>query len=226
MAHRVNSLVSTIFAGSLAAAMWLGPTWVASAADGCLDKPDREVKQAGHWYYYYDRVHHRRCWFFEASEATGNPRTSADRTPAPNVDSQQSWFSRLATGVTQTFSPEQRQNSISPLSSEQSQNSIPQNGISAFSSDPPQNGISDNPGSATKTASPKRPRASKVARREQIVPPPTTNGLASTDPRDQSPLQTAAEKDEKQAGQLTAAERQALFEDFLKWYRDRSVFGR
>src|ERR1700739_2998654 len=98
MAHRVNSLASMIFASSLAAVMWLGPTRVASAAEGCLDKPDREAKQAGHWYYYYDRVHHRRCWFFETSEATGAPRPSAERTPAANADSQQSWFSRFTAG--------------------------------------------------------------------------------------------------------------------------------
>ena len=223
MAHRVNSLVSTIFASSLAAAMWLGPTWVASAAEGCLDKPDREVKQAGHWYYYYDRVHHRRCWFFETSEATASPRPSAERTPTANADSQQSWFSRFATGVAQTFSPEPRQSGISARSPDPSQNRI-----SAFSSDPPQTGISDNSSSVTKTASAKHPRTNRIARREQpqIAPAPTTNGLAGTERRDQSPPQATTEKDEKRTGQFTAAEREALFEDFLKWYQDKSIFGR
>jgi hypothetical protein len=210
MPHRVNSLVSMVFASSLAAAMLLGATWAALAAEGCIDKPDREVKQAGHWYYYYDRVHHRRCWFFETSEATVSPRPATERTPAPNADSEQSWFSRFATGLTQTFSPEPKQNSIS-----------------AFSSEQPQNGISDNSSSVMKTTSPKRLRTTKIARRDQpqIVPPPTTNGLANTEQRDQLPLQRTTEKDQKQTRQLTATERQELFEEFLKWYMDRGIFG-
>jgi hypothetical protein len=222
MPHRVNSLVSMVFAGSLAAAMLLGATWAALAAEECIDKPGRDVKQAGHWYYYYDRVHHRRCWFFETSEATISPRPSAERTPAPNADSEQSWFSRFAADVAQTFSSGPKQNNISAVSPEP-----PQNSISSFSSEPPQNGISFTSSSVTKTASPKRPRTAKIARQEQpqMVPPPTTDGLASTEQRDQLPPQRTTEKDEKHTRQPTDAERQALFEDFLKWYRDRSIFG-
>lgn len=222
MPHRVNSLVSAVFVSSLAAAMLLGPTRVASAADECFEKPEREVK-AGHWYYYADRVHHRRCWFFEPSQATVSQRPSTERTPAPNADSQQSWLSRFATGVTQTFSSEPKQNGISTVSPES-----PQNNISAYSSDPPQTGVSDNSGAVTRTASPRRLRNNKSARREQpqIASTPTTNGLASTERHDQLPPQRITEKDEKQTGPLTPGERQELFEDFLKWYRDRSVFGR
>jgi hypothetical protein len=221
MPHRVSSLVSAVFVSSLAAAMLLGPTRVASAADECIEKPEREVK-AGHWYYYSDRVHHRRCWFFEPSQAAVSPRPTTERTPAPNADSQQSWFSRFATGVTQTFSSEPKQNGISTFSPES-----PQNNISAYSSDPPQTGVSDNSSPVTKATSPRHLRTNKSARREQpqIASPPTTNGLGSTERRDQLPPQPITEKDEKQTGPLTAGERQELFEDFLKWYRDRSVFG-
>jgi hypothetical protein len=228
MPHPVNSSVSMLLAGSLAVAAWLGSTGVASAADECFEKPGREAG-AGHWYYYSDRVHHRRCWFFEPSKTTAGPRESAQQTPAPSADPDQSWFSRFTAGLAQPFSQEPKQNSISGSSAQSSQNGIPsQNSISSFSSDQPQNGISDNPGSATKTASPRRPKSNKIAKREQqqVLPPPTTNGLGGAEQRDQLPPQRTSEKDEKQAPPLSAAEHQQLFEDFLKWYRDRSIFGR
>ncbi len=210
MPYRVNPLVSAAFIGSLAAAMLLCPNGAALAAGECISKPDQEVNQAGHWYYYVDRVHHRRCWFFEPSKATVSPPSFADRGPAPNTDSQQSWFSRFASDVAKTFSVEPRQTSIS-----------------AFSSEPPQNSIPDNSDPATKLASPKHSRTNKVASRErpQIEPPPATSGVASAERQDQLPPQGTSEKNEKRSPQLTDAERQALFDDFLKWYRDRSIFG-
>ena len=211
MPHRVNPLVSAVFTSSLAAAVLLGPNWAAWAADECIAKPDQEVNQAGHWYYYVDRVHHRRCWFFEASKATVSPSSSTDRVPAPNADSQEPWFSRLAGGLAQIFSSEPQRNSIS-----------------AFSSEPQQNNIPDNLSTVTTTTSPRHPRTNQIARREQpqIVPPPTTSGAASAERNDELLARPTAEKDQKNTPQLSAADREALFNDFLKWYRDRSIFGR
>jgi hypothetical protein len=210
MPHRVNPLVSAIFTGLLAAAMFLSPNWAAWAAGECIAKPDQEINQAGHWYYYVDRVHHRRCWYFETSKATVSPPSSADRVPAANTDSQQSWFSRFAADLAKTFSSEPQQSNIS-----------------AFSSELPQNSIPDNSSTATKLISPKHSRTNKLASRErsQIEPPPATSGVASTERQDQLPQQGNTEKNEKLTPQLTDTERQALFDDFLKWYRDRSIFG-
>jgi len=210
MPYRVNPLVSAVFTASLAAAMFLCPNWAAWAAGECISKPDHEVNQAGHWYYYVDRVHHRRCWFFEPSRANVSPPSSADRVPPPNTEPQQSWFSRFASDVAKTFSVEPQQTSIS-----------------SFSSEPPQNSIPDNSSPATKLTSPKHSRTNKIASRErpQIEPPPATSGVASTERQDQLPQQGNAEKNEKRSLQLTDTERQALFDDFLKWYRDRSIFG-
>jgi hypothetical protein len=199
MPYRVNPLVSAAIIGSLAAAMLLCPNWAALAADECISRPDEQVNQPGHWYYYADRVHHRRCWFFEP-KATVSPPSSADRAPAPNTDSQQSWFSRFSSDVAKTFSTEPQQTSIS-----------------AFSS------------TATKLTSSKYSRTSKIESRQRSQiepqPPPATSGVASTERQDQSPQQAKAEKNEKPSAQLTDTERQALFDDFLKWYRDRSIFG-
>jgi hypothetical protein len=209
MPYRVNPLVSAAFIGSLAAAMLLCPNGAAWAAGECISKPDQEVNQPGHWYYYVDRVQHRRCWFFE-SKATAGPLSSADRVPAPNTESQQSWFSRFASDVAKTFSNEPQQTSIS-----------------SFSSEPPQTSIPDNSSTATKLTSSKHSRTNKMASRErpQIESPPATSGVASTERQDQLPQQANTEKNEKRSPQLSDADRQALFDDFLKWYRDRSIFG-
>jgi hypothetical protein len=220
MQHRVK-LVSMASVSLLAAATLLGATSGASAAEGCFEKPGREV-DPGHWYYRTDRLHNRRCWFFEPSEATVTPSASTDRAPAPNANHDEAWYNRFATGVAQTLSPQQKQNSIASPSAETSQNNI-----SAYSSEPPKNGILNTSGSVTKSASPKRSTTPKIVRQDQpaLTPPPATTGLASTERRNQTPPQSTAEKDDKQARQLTDAERQSLFEDFLKWYRDRGVYG-
>jgi len=204
MPHRVSSLASAVFASSLAAAMLLGPARVASAADGCIEKPDPKVNQAGHWYHRFDRALHRRCWFFEASEATVSEPASAERAPNANTDSRQSWFSGVITGLGQTFSPQPQRN-----------------GISAVSSETPQNTISDNSSAVTRTTSPRRPRADKIAKhqRSQAVPPPITNGAASAEQHGELQSQQTTE-----TPQLTP-DREALFQSFLKWYRDKSIFG-
>jgi hypothetical protein len=209
MPHRVNLWVPALLAGLLAAAAVLGSHWVASAASGCIEKPNLKVSQAGHWYYHVDRVLHRRCWFFEASEAPVSPASSVDQVPPPGADLEESWFSRFTAGLTRTFSLEPQQNNIS-----------------AFSSEPPQNTIPDSSNTVIKITPSKRPKSSKIAKREplRIAPPPTTNGLASAERHDQLPSQRIAEKDKKHTPQLTA-EQQALFGDFLKWYMDKGVFS-
>jgi len=215
MPYRVNPLVSAVFVSSLAAAMFLCLNWAAGAASECVGKPDLAVNQAGHWYYYVDRVHHRRCWFFEPSKATVSPATSADGVPAQNTDSQQSWFSRLTTDLAKTFSTQPQQSNVQ------------QSSISAYSSRPPQNTVVDNSIAVTKLTSPKHQGTDTIVSRErsQTEPPPATNGVANAERRDQLPAAGNGEKNEKRTPQLTDTERQALFDDFLKWYRDRSVFG-
>ena len=221
MKHRVDSLVSTVSVSVLTAATLLGASSVASAAEGCFEKPGREV-EPGHWYYHTDRLHHRRCWFFEPSEATVTPSASTDRTPAANANYDEPWYSRVATGVAQSFSLAPKQNNMPSLSGETSQNNI-----SAYSSEPPQNSILNNAGSVAKSPSPKRSTTHKIARQDQpqLAPLPMTTGLASTERRSELPPQSTAEKDEKQTRQLGDAERQRLFEEFLKWYRERGIYA-
>jgi hypothetical protein len=215
MPYRVNPLVSAVFVSWLAAAMFFSLNWAAWAASECIGKPDQAVNQAGHWYYYFDRAHHRRCWFFEPSKTTVGPPVSAERVPVPNAESQESWFSRFTTDLAKTFSTQPQQSSIQ------------QSNISAYSAEPPQNTVVDNSIAVTKLTSPKHHRINKIVSRErsQTEPPPVTSGVATTERQGQLPPQGNAEKVEKRTPQLTDIERQALFDDFLKWYRDRSIFG-
>jgi len=188
MPYGTNPPMRAIYASSLAAAVMFSANCGASAAGGCIARPNQQIDQAGHWYYHTDRIHHRRCWFFEISEPTGSPSS-----PAPvalqNADPPSSWVSRLAEGLAQTFSFEQQQK---------------------------QNSVADELRTETKATSPRHPKANKVASKaaQQIAPPETT-GAASTKPG-------AAEKNEVQP---TAADREALFREFVKWYMDRTILG-
>jgi hypothetical protein len=204
MPYRFNPLVSGVFVTSLAAAMFLCLNWDAVAAGECGGKPDRSVNQAGHWYYYVERVHHRRCWFLEPSKATVSPAASADRAQAQNTDSQQSWFSRLTTNLAKTFSKQPQESSVQ------------QSSISAYSSEPPQNTVVDDSIIVTGLTSPKHVRTNKITSRErsQTKPPAATNGVANAERRDK--LTRNGEKNEKPAPQLADTERQVLFDDFLK----------
>ena len=213
MPYRFNPLVSAVFVSSLAAAMLLCLNRDAEAASECVGKLDLSVNPAGHWHYHVDRVHHRRCWFFEPSKATASSATSADRVSTQNTDSQKSWFLRLTGVVVKSFSRQPEQSSVQ------------QSPISAYSSELPQNTVVDDSIAVTRLTSAKRLRANKIVSREQsqTKPAPATNSDASDERHDQ--LLENRERNNKPAPQLMDTERQALFDDFLKWYQDRSVFG-
>ena len=203
MLYRPNPLVHAVYAASLAAAVVLGANWAASAAGGCIEKPNQQIDQAGHWYYHVDRERHRRCWFFETSEVTTSPASSPGQVLSANADSQPAWFSQLAAGLAQTFSFERQQNSAIDDSNTAS-NTI------------------------TKASSPKHPKTNKMAakKRSRIVRLTETTGVARAESGDQSLPQSASERNEIHSPQLTAADRNALYQEFLKWYVDRSILGR
>jgi hypothetical protein len=221
MPERAESLASAFIAGTLALAALLGVNTTASAAAECLESPDLHVTQPGHWSYRTDRSLNQRCWHFDPAEATAAtattqaaapataraaaPATATGRAAAPaaaaSEDSQQSLFDRLTAGLSQTLSPPPPQ--------------------------PHQNSIPDNSGEALQTISPKPAKPSGTVRREQpkAAPPPTTDGAAIVERRDQS-RQPAAEKDERRDPPTNVAEREALFQDFVKWQTERTMFGR
>jgi hypothetical protein len=90
---------------------------------------------------------------------------------------------------------------------------------------PPRFSAPEEPTEPAKIASPKYPGASKVSRQPQAAPSPTTSGDASAGRQDQT-QPVAAGKDEKQPPlPLNVAERESLFLDFMKWQRERALFG-
>ena len=100
MPHRISILMPAVFATSLAVVAELGTQGPASATGECLETFGSRGDQSGHWCYYTDRVHNRKCWYFE--RATPDPPATPIAPPAANGGSEESWLSQLATGM-QTF---------------------------------------------------------------------------------------------------------------------------
>jgi hypothetical protein len=206
MPERAKSLASAFIAGTLAVAALPGVDTTATSAAECLESPDLQVTQPGHWYYHSDRTQSRRCWHFEPAEATANAPAAAAPAATANDDSQPSFFSRFADSLSQTFSPPPQQ-------------------------PPQQNSIPDNSGEVGQTISskPAKPARKVLRERPQTAPPPTTNGAATAEQyaerRDQ-PQQAVAEKNEKRDSPINVADREALFQDFVKWQMERNMFGR
>jgi hypothetical protein len=203
-AFTIRAFTARVFvAGTLAAAA--SPCLnTASSAGDCLEAPDSRVTQPGHWYYRSDRTLNRRCWYFEPAEAPAAAAPSVAAVPsvaaAPATASDdQSLLSRFAASFSQGFSPQQPQQATVP----------------------------DSAGEAVQTVSPKPAKPARTVQRErsQIVPAPTTNGAATAE-HQASPSQPVASKDERREPPLDVAEREALFQDFMKWQLERNVFGR
>jgi hypothetical protein len=196
-----------LLAGALVAAALAGMGTTVSTAAECLENPDQRVTEPGHWRYHLDRTLNRRCWHFEPEVAASAAAAGAPAaTPAAADDAQQpSLLSRFAAGLSQTLSAPVQQ----PQLQQAQQSSIP-----------------DNTGETAQAVSPKKP-ARTVVRRErpqpapQPVPQPTTTGAAER--HDQA---AAADKNAKSDPTLNVAEREALFQDFVKWQLERNVFGR
>jgi hypothetical protein len=202
MPARANSLKSAFIAGTLAAAALPSFNTTASSATECRENPHLRTVQPGHWYYRSDRPRHRPCWFFVPAEVTTDRPMPARPAATVAGDSQQS--------LLPFFTP----NFLPPPPPQQME--VPQT---------QPNTIPDRSGEVTQAISPKpaRRNKNKSVRRERppIAPPPTTTGAA--DPRDQ-PKQTA--RDGKPESPLNEADRESLFQDFVKWQLDRNLFGR
>jgi len=92
---------------------------------------------------------------------------------------------------------------------------------------PPRYSAPEEPAEAAKIASPRSPSAGKVSRQPQAAPSPasTTTGDASAGRRDQTQPVVTGKDEEQPPLPLNVAERESLFQDFMKWQRERAVFG-
>jgi hypothetical protein len=221
MPNRAKSFASALLGGVLiggvfAASGPFSPSVTAFAAGECLESPNERTAQPGHWYYHFDRTLGRRCWFFQPSDGRSSEAKPSDvrsseapaaAAPSMNQDSQLSLLSRITAGFSPgiPFPPQQNL--------------------------PPQAGSSDDAGDATRTSA-KLARASRASKRDkerpQAEPAPVTSGAASASRHPDQPQQPAsvAEKEEKTTAPVNVADREALFQDFMKWQMERSMFGR
>ncbi len=251
MPERAISLESAFLAGTLAAATLLGLNTTASSAAECLEHPDaRDAGPSGHWYYHTDQRRNRRCWFFVASEATADtPASAPPPSYAPQVNAQPGYAQpgyAPPAYAPPAYAPQTAPVSGNPLSW------IPF--LDLFSPPPQQGDVAQTqpnptPDSATTdvtSSNAARPaRTVRRARPQNAPPPATTTGAA--DLRDQPGPPAGGEKqsdrdqnagndkqhdqpdqnagNEKQDGPINQADREALFQDFMKWQLNRNLFG-
>jgi hypothetical protein len=77
-----HSFASGLWAGLITAAITTIANPATLAADSCLARPDLRANQGGHWYYRYDRVNHRRCWYQASQVETRSATTAAENPPS------------------------------------------------------------------------------------------------------------------------------------------------
>jgi hypothetical protein len=88
------------------------------AADDCITKPNLRANQGGHWYYHFDVVKSRKCWFLRQQGVEAPPvslqfQSSADTVPQAN--SGLSSLLAFATGLSEQRQAPQGENSTDAL---------------------------------------------------------------------------------------------------------------
>jgi hypothetical protein len=183
----------------------------ASTAAECLENPDYRVTEPGHWYYHLDRTLNRRCWYFEPAGRTASVPAPAAPAATVAAPEEPSLLSRFAAALSQPLYPPQQQQ---PQLQQSQQNTIP-----------------DSAGVAVQTLSPKpaKPNGTVQRERPQPAPKPTTTGAAERHDQiaaaEKSEKNEKNDKTEKRDPPLNVAEREALFQNFMKWQLERNVFG-
>jgi hypothetical protein len=204
---------NAFFVSSPVAAMFLCLNLAAGEASECVGKSDRSVNQAGHW---HSRVHHRRSQspqntVEDHSIVVATARSDVVLRAGPGAD-----FGAI--GLVPRGTELETTDCIGGWYQ------VEFNGVAGFvgAADPGNDTAIRRPSARRaenrNLASPKHLGTNKIVSRErsQTKPPPATSGAANAERHDQLPGN--GEKNEKPAPQLTDTERQALFDDFLKWY--------
>jgi hypothetical protein len=93
----------------LAVLIVLGATHGALAAD-CLEQPDLQKAQDGHWYHRFDSINHRKCWYRKPQPPSAESSTVASNTTVEGTISFTSFLSSLLSG---------RPNAVSTLPQQQ-----------------------------------------------------------------------------------------------------------
>jgi hypothetical protein len=188
MSKRV-SCTPTVFVGVLAAAIMLGANCAALAADDCLAAPNRSPAPGGHWYYHPDRASDRKCWYLvePAGPAPVAQPSVAQAPPEPNPPPAQPLFGSFFSSLSAGFTP-------TPNTTGDARVAQP------ASADDLKTGAAPEPGRPPHMAlAAKQHRSVRLQEKGSPVRPPAEHAEA------------------RPAASLDQAERDALFEEYLKW---------
>jgi hypothetical protein len=234
-----HSFASGLWAGLIAATITTIANPATLAADSCLASPDLRANQGGHWYYRYDRVNHRRCWY-QASQLETRSAVPAATTAAANSPSQPGLASVLssiaaqfggtgATGVPQdgtgrdsaratTETPFKRRSRAAPRIDPDSNTKRVQARDEADTRDA---------ADAREAVDAVDPRDANVKRVETITirsPSPVAPAASAAEPavaQAPSPPPQWSQASESPPP-LDAIKREVLFQEFLRWQERRS----
>ena len=92
MPGHVYPAVAAVFVVVISALIALGMNGRVLAGDECVEQPNREAVQGGHWYYRYDREKNRKCWHVESAktrtrEAVPQQKDQSDAAATPTISS-------------------------------------------------------------------------------------------------------------------------------------------
>jgi hypothetical protein len=178
-------------AGLLAGAIMLGANSANLAADDCLAGPNRAPAPGGHWYFHLDRANNRKCWYLAEPETRNLPPETAQPLPSAEAAPQPTFGSFFSLmGL-----------SSAPVGSQPDTGGAGRTGDTARPDDP---------------RNPAAPSPRSVSARH-----PDAQAALTPKPRRPSPVRPPVEHaDEQTASTPDQAERDALFQEFLRW-RDR-----
>ena len=184
----VTSCVRAISAGLLATVIMLSTNYTTLAADDCLAGPNRPPAQGGHWYYRLDHVNNRKCWYL-AEPGSQTPTAEAPESqPSPEA-TPQPMFGSFFSSLTAGFTGATQPDTAN------SDARIMQ----AAHPDDLKNDVAS-PG-----------RQARMARH------PDSEAALAPKPHRPAHAQPPAEHDEDRPSPLNQAERDALFQEFLRW---------
>jgi hypothetical protein len=195
----IAAMVAAISVGLLATAAGLGTSRPALAADDCLAGPNRPPAPGGHWYYHLDRSSDRKCWYLVEPGAQTPGLQAPGQTPMVQAPQPQ-----LAPEPSPQPAPSTFGSFFSSLSA----------GFTPTATQPNTTGdarvVQPAPVDELRGGAPEPGRQSRIAlaskqhRSVHLRPPPVEHA------------------EERPAASLNQAEREALFEAFLRW-RDRQT---
>jgi hypothetical protein len=192
MSKHVISCVPALCAGLLATVIMLESDFATLAADDCLAGPNRPPhRQGGHWYYRVDHAANRKCWYLVEPAARGPAADAPEPQPASEAAPQLTFgsiFSAFAAGFPRATAGAQPD---------------PTTGDARI----------------TQTARPDDPRNDAIApgRSPRIARRPDAVAALVPKPRRPAHARPPAEHADEQAVPPAQAERDALFQEFLKW---------